>query len=158
MVTTTCRERLEEYLIQNDVPFAEQRHPTAFTAQEVAASDHIPGRILAKVVIVQADARPAMLVVPATERVDLEKAAAVLAANQVRLAQEEEFAPSFPDCEPGAMPPFGNLYGFTVYVDEALAENLNLVFQAGSHTETMGIRFDDFERLAHPALVDITEA
>jgi Ala-tRNA(Pro) deacylase len=158
VVTTTCRERLEEYLIQNDVPFAEQRHPTAFTAQEVAASDHIPGRILAKVVIVQADARPAMLVVPATERVDLEKAAAVLAANQVRLAQEEEFAPSFPDCEPGAMPPFGNLYGFTVYVDEALAENLNLVFQAGSHTETMGIRFDDFERLAHPALVDITEA
>jgi Ala-tRNA(Pro) deacylase len=158
VVATTCRERLEAYLIQHDVPFAEQRHPSAFTAQEVAASDHVPGKILAKVVIVNADGRSAMLVVPATERVDLEKAAAVLGAAQVRLAHEEEFADLFPDCEAGAMPPFGNLYGIAVYVDRALAENLNLVFQAGSHTETMGIRFDDFERLADPELVDLTEA
>jgi Ala-tRNA(Pro) deacylase len=144
--------------MENDVPFAEQRHPSAYTAQEVAASDHIPGKILAKVVIVEADDQPAMLVVPATERVDLDKAAAVLGAEEVRLAREDEFADAFPDCEPGAMPPFGNLYGMDVYVDQALSENMNMVFQAGTHTETMGIRFDDFERLARPAVVDLTES
>jgi Ala-tRNA(Pro) deacylase len=157
VVSTPCRVRLEAYLIQNNVAFAEQRHPTAFTAQEVAASDHVSGRILAKVVIVKADDQSVMLVVPATDRVDLEKAGSLLGAAEVRLAHEDEFAEFFPDCEPGAMPPFGNLYGFPVYVDRSLAQNLNIVFQAGTHTETMGIRFEDFERLVRPALADLTE-
>ncbi|MGH2687462.1 MAG: aminoacyl-tRNA deacylase [Actinomycetota bacterium] len=154
--TYTCRQRLEEYFIQNDVGFAEQHHPTAYTAQEVAASDHISGRILAKVVMVWADGGLAMLVVPATKRVDLAKAATALGAADPRLAHEEEFTELFPDCEPGAMPPFGNLYGVPVYADRALAENLNLVLQAGTHTETMGIRFEDYERLARPVLADLT--
>jgi Ala-tRNA(Pro) deacylase len=155
--TYACRQRLEEYFIQNDVGFAEQHHPTAFTAQEVAASDHVSGRIVAKVVMVWADGRLAMLVVPAPKRVDFGKAAMALGAADLRLAHEEEFAELFPDCEPGAMPPFGNLYGVPVYTDRALAENLNLVLQAGTHTETMGIRFDDYERLVRPALADLTE-
>ncbi|MGH2721708.1 MAG: aminoacyl-tRNA deacylase [Actinomycetota bacterium] len=155
--TYTCRQRLEEYFIRNDVGFAEQHHPTAFTAQEVAASDHVSGRIVAKVVMVRADGRLAMLVVPAPKRVDLGKAAAALGAADLRLAHEEEFAEVFPDCEPGAMPPFGNLYEVPVCTDRALAENLNLVFQAGTHTESMGIRFEDYERLVQPDLADLTE-
>jgi Ala-tRNA(Pro) deacylase len=158
MITSTCRERLEAFFIDHGVPFAEQHHPSAYTAQEVAACDHVSGRILAKVVMVQADGRLAMLVVPATRKVDLEKAAAVLGADEVRLAHEDEFAGAFPDCEAGAMPPLGNLYGFRVHVDRALAENLNLVFQAGTHRETIGMRFDDFERLVHPVLADLTLA
>lgn len=156
-MTYACRQRLEEYFIRNDVGFAEQHHPTAFTAQEVAASDHVSGRIVAKVVMVWAEGRLAMLVVPAPKRVDFAKAAMALGAADLRLAREEEFAELFPDCEPGAMPPFGNLYGVPVYTDRALAENLNLVLQAGTHTETMGIRFDDYERLVRPVLADLTE-
>jgi Ala-tRNA(Pro) deacylase len=158
VVKTTCRVRLEAYFIQNNVPFAEQSHPTAFTAQEVAASDHVSGKILAKVVMVKADERLVMLVVPAHERVDLDKAAGVLGAGRVRLAEEDEFEEAFPDCEAGAMPPFGNLYGIPVFVDRELAVNLNLVFQAGTHTDTMGIRFEDFERLVRPVLADLVEA
>ena len=155
--TYACRQRLEEYFIRNDVGFAEQHHPKAFTAQEVAASDHVSGRIVAKVVIVWANGRLAMLVVPAPRRVDFDKAATALGASDLRLAEEDEFAGMFPDCEAGAMPPFGNLYGVPVYTDSALAENLNLVLQAGTHTETMGIRFDDYERLVRPVLVDLTQ-
>ena len=112
-----CRERLEAYLRDNRVPFQVQHHPVAYTAQEVAAVEHIPGRLLAKTVMALADGKMVMLALPAPYLVDIEKARALLAAQEVRLAREREFTDTFPDCEVGAMPPFGNLYNLPVYVD-----------------------------------------
>ena len=149
-----CKDRLEAYLRENKVPFQVQHHPKAFTAQEIAASEHIPGKMLAKVVIVFADGKMAMLALPAPYRVDLAKASALLGAKEVRLAREEEFAAAFPDCEVGAMPPFGNLYDLSVYVDKALAEDESIVFNAGTHTDTMSMSYADFERLVRPTVAE----
>jgi Ala-tRNA(Pro) deacylase len=146
-----ARERLEEYLRGEGVAFESGRHPEAFTSQEVAAAEHVPGRMLAKVVVVTDDGDMAMLVVPSHHHVDLEQASAAI-GRRVRLATEKEFAPAFPDCDPGAMPPFGNLYDVPVYADRALTENETIVFQAGTHTDTMSIRYADFERLARPTV------
>jgi Ala-tRNA(Pro) deacylase len=148
------KERLQTYLRENGVPFETHDHRKVFTAQEVAAAEHMPGRMLAKPVIVLTDGRLAMVVVAAPDQVDLGRAQAALGAVEVRLAREKEFAETFPDCEPGAMPPFGNLYGVPVYVDEALTKNERIVFQAGSHTETISVRYADFERLAQPTVDD----
>jgi Ala-tRNA(Pro) deacylase len=145
-----CKEKLETYLRENRVPFQMQHHPTAYTAQEVAQAERIPGKMVAKVVIVFAGGKTAMLALPAPYRVDLAKAGTLLGAEDVRLAQESEFSAAFPDCEVGAMPPFGNLYGLPVYVDAALAEDETIVFQAGTHTDTMSVTYTDFERLARP--------
>ena len=147
-----CRDRLENYLRENQVPFEEQHHPRAVTAQEVAASEHVPGRMLAKTVMVLADGEIAMLALPAPYQVDLEKAAAALGVDEARLAEEEEFEDSFPDCEVGAMPPFGNLYGVPVYVEKTLAEDETIVFRSGTHTETMSVSYSDFERLVEPTV------
>lgn len=149
-----CKERLETYLRENQVPYQVQHHPTAYTAQEVAAREHIPGRMLAKVVIVLADGKMTMLTLPAPCRVDFAKAAAVLGVKEVRLAREDEFAAAFPDCSVGAMPPFGNLYDLPVYVDRTLTDDETIVFQAGTHTDTMSIRYADFERLVKPRVAD----
>jgi Ala-tRNA(Pro) deacylase len=145
----TCRETLETYFQRHDVPFEVQEHGLAFTAQKVAASEHVPGRMLAKVVMVFVGDGLTMLVMPAHFQVDLEATKAGF-GRDVRLASEAEFAPSFPDCEPGAMPPFGNLYGVPVYADEALARNEQIVFQAGTHTETMSVSYEAFDRLVQP--------
>lgn len=153
----TARARLEAYLRENHVPFQVQHHPVAYTAQEIAASEHIPGKMLAKVVIVFANGSMVMLALPAPFRVDFAKAAAALGVKEVRLAREEEFAAAFPDCEVGAMPPFGNLYGLPVYVDKALAEDETIVFQAGTHTDTMSLKYADFERLVRPTVVEFAQ-
>jgi Ala-tRNA(Pro) deacylase len=148
-----CRERLENYLRENQVRFEEHHHPRAVSAQEVAASEHVPGRMLAKTVMVLADGEMVMLALPAPYQVDLEKAAAALGVDEARLAEEEEFEDSFPDCEVGAMPPFGNLYGVPVYVEKTLAEDETIVFRSGTHTETMSVTYTDFERLVEPIVV-----
>jgi Ala-tRNA(Pro) deacylase len=149
-----CKERLEQYLTDQHVPFDVQHHAVAYTAQELAAAEHISGRMVAKSVIVIAGDRMVMLVLPAVHRVDLTRAALITGAPEVRLADEREFAAIFPDCEAGAMPPFGNLYDLPVYVDNALAQNETIVFPAGTHTETMSIRYADYARLVTPALAD----
>jgi Ala-tRNA(Pro) deacylase len=105
-----------------------------------------------KVVMVLADGELAMLAMPAPYQADLERVAEVLGASEVRLAHEEEFAPAFPDCEVGAMPPFGNLYGLPVYLDEALAEDETIVVQAGTHSDTIRLKYADFERLVRPTV------
>jgi Ala-tRNA(Pro) deacylase len=150
----TCKDQLEAYLRENQVPYLIQHHPTAFTAQAVAESEHISGKLLAKVVIVVADGAMVMLVLPAAHRVDVAHAAAVLDAREVRLAEESEFAATFADCEVGAMPPFGNLYGLPVYVDQTLTEDETIFFQAGTHTDTMSLKFVDFAWLAKPTVAD----
>jgi Ala-tRNA(Pro) deacylase len=149
-----CKDRLEGYLRENRVPFEAQHHPRVVTAQEVAASEHVPGKMLAKTVMVIADGKLTMLALPASYQVDLEKAPAALGAGDVRLAQEEEFEGTFADCEVGAMPPFGNLYDVSVWVDETLAEDETIVFRAGTHTDTMSVEYADFERLVEPTVAD----
>jgi Ala-tRNA(Pro) deacylase len=150
----TCKDRLEAHLRDNQVPYQTQHHPTAFTAQAVAESAHISGQLLAKVVMVVADGQMVMLVLPAAHRVDVAHTAAVLDAREVRLAEESELAATFVDCEVGAMPPFGNLYGLPVYVDQTLAADETIFFQAGTHTDTMSLTFADFERLVKPNVAD----
>ena len=148
------RDRLENHLRENGVVFGVQEHPTAFTAQKIAASEHVPGRMFAKVVMASAEGDLIMLVLAASSIVDAAKVSEVL-GKQARLASEGEFAPAFPDCEAGAMPPFGNPFDVAVYVDRALGRNERIVFQAGTHTVTMSVAYADFERLARPTVADI---
>jgi Ala-tRNA(Pro) deacylase len=132
-------DRVIRYLADNHAGYELHRHRRAFTATEVAASEHVGGARFAKVVIVVADDRLQMVVLPATSRVDLEAAAGALSAAKLRLAHEEEFAGVFPDCEPGAMPAFGNLYGLPVWVDELLASAQSISINAGSHGLSLAV-------------------
>ncbi len=147
-----CKERLAQYLTEQGVPFKAMTHPTAYTAQEVAAAQGVSGKQLAKVVIVRADDKPVMLVLQASAMVDLRKAAQMLGAKSLALAREGDFAELFPDCEVGSMPPFGNLYNVPVYVDEGLAANEEIVFAVGTHTDTFKMKYADFARLAAPVV------
>lgn len=151
-----CRERLESYLRQQQVVFEVQEHHTAFTAQEVAETEHIPGKLVAKTVVMWADGRLILLVLPASFQVDLTRLNAIIGAKATRLAHETEFADTFPDCEIGAMPPFGNLYDLPVYVDKSLTEDETIVFPAGTHTETISLRYADYERLVKPTIGEFT--
>ena len=155
----TGKERLEAYLRENGVPFEMHHHPEAFTAQEVAAAEHIPGRILGKVVAVKAGGDIAMAVIPAPAHVDLDKAAAAVGSGDVSIASEDEFGPIFSDCDTGAMPPFGNgtLYDVPVFVDTTLAQQETVAFDAGTHRDTVHLRYADFERLVKPNAVDLTD-
>lgn len=145
-----CRERLEQYFRENGVGYEVLQHPQAYTMSEVAAALHVSGKQVAKVVMVKADGKPAMLVVASPYRLDFAKVRDLLGAKAVVLAREEEFADLFPDCATGAMPPFGNLYGVPVYVDEALAAQKEMVFRVGSHNEAMRVAYQDFARLVQP--------
>ncbi len=147
---------LKQYLDTEAVPYEVLTHAPAYTAQEVAAAQHVAGRELAKVVIARADGAFVMAVLPAPRRLDLQKLGAALGARDVRLATEPEFAALFPQCDPGAMPPFGNLYGLPVVVDASLAADETVVFQAGTHTETVRMRYDDFVSLVRPRVRDLT--
>jgi Ala-tRNA(Pro) deacylase len=149
-----CKDRLESYLRENNVPFQVQHHARVYTAQEVAAAEHIPGKALVKVVMVMADGKNVMLALPASYRVQEPRLGAVLSVSDARLANEDEFAAAFPDCEVGAMPPFGNLYDVPVVVDRSLAEDETIVVQAGTHTDTLSLKYADFERLVKPTLAE----
>ncbi|MDH3261939.1 MAG: YbaK/EbsC family protein [Acidimicrobiia bacterium] len=146
--------RVRKYLISHGVGYKVEHHPPAFTAQEVAAAEHVPGRSFAKPVIVNADGRLIMMVLPANRLLDLDKVKAILGSEDVRLAREEEFAPIFDDCERGAEPPFGNLYGLQMIVDVDLTAD-EMVFNAGTHTETMKVPTIDYLGLVHPEKADL---
>jgi Ala-tRNA(Pro) deacylase len=149
-----CKERLELYLREHGVAFQLEHHRTAYTAQELAQAEHIPGRMVAKSIIGLADGKMVMLVLPSTHVVDRAATATAVAARGFQLADEQDFGWVFADCEVGAIPPFGNLYGLPVYVDRSLAADDEIVFPAGSHTETLKIRYDDFVRLVQPVTAD----
>lgn len=144
--------KLKEFLEHNRVAYTVLSHSPAFTAEEVAAAQHVPARELAKVVIVKADDHFLMVVLPALHKVDVQK----LPERGARLATEAELARIFPLCEPGAMPPFGNLFGLPVYVDHTLAHRDEIVFQAGTHTQTVRMKYADFARLVRPTVEDYT--
>lgn len=148
--------KLKRFLDENHVRYVSIQHSPAYTAQETAASAHIPGQELAKTVIVQIDGTMAMAVLPSTTMLNLETLRQTAGAQAVALASEEEFKSTFPDCEIGAMPPFGNLYGLKVYADKSLAEDEQIAFNAGSHAELIQLAYRDFERLVGPEVADLS--
>jgi Ala-tRNA(Pro) deacylase len=152
-----CKARLEAYFREKHIEFQAMTHPPAYTAQDVAAAQKVKGKQVAKVVMVLADTQVVMLVLPASSRIDFQKLKDALGGQQVRLAKEEEFSGLFPDCDIGAMPPFGNLYHVPVYVDRALTEDVEIVFQAGSHSDTIKIACKDYTRLAQPVVADVAQ-
>jgi len=148
-------QRLREFLDNHGVKYVSIRHSPAFTAQEIAASAHVPGKELAKTVMVKMDGRMAMAVLPASLKVDFKKIQEAAGAKHVDLAPEKEFRDMFPGCEVGAMPPFGNLYGMDVFVAPQLAEDEEIAFNAGNHTELLKLSYKDFERLVEPKIAPI---
>jgi len=147
---------LKEFLDKEKVKYLNITHSPAYTAQEVAASAHITGREFAKSVVVELDGRMALAVLPANRKVVMQDLCEVTGSNNVKFASEDQFKERFPGCETGAMPPFGNLYGMDVYVAENLAEDEEIAFNAGSHTEVIRMAYQDFERLVKPKVVNFT--
>jgi Ala-tRNA(Pro) deacylase len=145
--------RLREFLDREGVKYVSIGHSPAYTAQEIAASAHIPGTELAKTVVIRLDGRTAMVVLPASQWVDFEILKRETGSREARLASEPEFRDMFPECELGAMPPFGNLYGMEVFVSQRLAEDEEIVFNAGSHTELIRLAYRDFARLVQPRVI-----
>lgn len=143
-------DRLKGFLQERKVRYAVAKHPVAYTAQEIAAAQHVSGRQLAKCVLVLADGKPVLAVLPAAELIALPKLKAVLNAKQLSIAREADIKQHFPDVEVGAMPPFGNLYGVPVIAEQRLSEVGDIVFNAGSHAETIRMAYTDFARLAKP--------
>jgi Ala-tRNA(Pro) deacylase len=146
---------VSEFLDANHVQYVSITHSAAFTAQGIAALTHIPGKELAKTVIVNIDGVLAMVVLPASLHVDLDLLRTTVGAKDVRIAPERDFQDCFPGCELGAMPPFGNLYDMAVYVDEMLTRDDEIAFNAGSHYELIKLAYDDFEKLVKPVIVQV---
>ena len=151
-------QRLREFLDQRNVRYVSIRHSPAYTAQAIAHSAHISGKELAKSVMVKIDGRLAMVVLPATHKVNLGALRDALGGENVELAEERDFLNAFPGCELGAMPPFGNLWDVPVYVAQRLAEDELIAFNAGSHTELVRLRYEDFERLVDPKVMEFSTA
>lgn len=149
-------KKLKEFLDSQHVPFRSIAHEVTYTAQETAQAAHVPGYELAKTIMVQLDGQTAMVVVPANRKIVLQDLREITGAARVRFASEDEFKSLFPDCEVGAMPPFGNLYGLEVFVAPGLAADEEIAFNAGTHTEVIKMRYADFERLVHPKVISCT--
>lgn len=148
-------EKLTSYLDEKGIKYVVVRHSKAFTAQEVAASAHIPGKEMVKTVMVKVDDDIKMFVLPSTHDVDFEAIKDTFDAENVELASEAEFEDMFPDCEIGAMPPFGNLFDMDTYVAEVLTEDEEIAFNAGTHKEVVKLNYKDFEDLVNPEIVPI---
>lgn len=150
-------KKLKGFLDENKVKYVVVAHSKAYTAQEIAASLHIPGNELAKSIIVKVDDGFAMVVLPASYRINFEMLKNVLGKKKVSLASEEDFKSLFPECEIGAMPPFGNLYDVPVYMAESLLADDEIFFNAGTHTEVIRLKMEDYKKLANPEIVKISE-
>ena len=149
---------ISRYLNNNAVRFEVLSHQPAFTAHEVAVAVHVPDIELAKTLIVNIDGKQWMAVLAGNQRVSLRLLKRLFAANHIQLTHEEDLDAIFPGCERGAMPPFGNLYGLPVLVEQSITEDEEIVFNAGKHTESVKIRFEDFKRLVHPLVGQFAEA
>jgi Ala-tRNA(Pro) deacylase len=149
-------QRLKEYLNNNNIKFISIVHSEAHTSQEIAELAHISGKELAKTVIIRKDGKMAMAVLPASHKIDWQLLKAATGAASIELAGEQEFMGAFADCEIGAMPPFGNLYGMEVFVETSLTEDKEIAFNAGSHIELIRLSFEDFSRLVRPKVVNFS--
>jgi Ala-tRNA(Pro) deacylase len=150
-------KKLKAVLDEAKISYEVYNHPLAYTAQEIAAHQHVSGKEMAKVVMLEADDLLVMGVIPASRKISLEKSKASLGVNTIRLASEEEFTARFPECEIGAMPPFGNLFGVHVFVDPEMEKDEYIYFNAGSHVQTVRLKYKDFERLVHPQSARLVE-
>ena len=148
--------KLKKYLDENNIKYVTIRHSEAFTAEEIAQSAHIPGDVLAKTVIFEMDGKQAMAVVPSTYHVDFTLLEKATGAKRIALATEDSFKKKFPDCEVGAMPPFGNLYNMDVYVSKSLSNDEMIFFNAGTHRDLIGVKFIDFWNLVRPELLEFS--
>jgi len=148
---------IHEFLREARVPYTVVPHHPAFTAQEEAAATHIPGRDWAKVVVCVVDGRPVQAVLPAPLIVDLESFLELVGGSAIRLATEDELPLLFPGCEPGAVPPFGPLYGQPIFVDVRLALEPRIVFNAGLYTEAIAMRWVDFARAVRPVVGNFSQ-
>lgn len=149
-------QRVKDLLRDNNIAFEYFSHTRTFTTQGTAAVARMAPSKLAKAVIVKVDGRLAMAVVPGSRHVNLHRLKRAIGAREVRLAHEKEFSERYPDCEPGAIPPFGNLYDMPVYLDEAVAEQKEIAFNAGTHTDLIEIEYADYVRLVKPTVADFT--
>jgi Ala-tRNA(Pro) deacylase len=147
--------RLKAFLENHHVAYSAMLHRPAYTAMEVAQALHVPGQDMAKTVIVDLDGQLAMAVLPGTRHVSLAKLEHATGAQHARIAREGEFRFDFPDCEVGAMPPFGNLFNMEVLVDPQLAKDKEIVFNGGDHTEAVRMSYQDFARLVHPRIMEM---
>jgi Ala-tRNA(Pro) deacylase len=157
-VKTMPVKKLKAFLDEHGVKYITIKHSRAYTAQEVAASAHIPGQELAKTVMIKLNGTMAMAVLPASYQVDFDLLQAATGAEEIELATEAEFKDLFPECEAGAMPPFGNLYGIDVFVAASLTEDEKIAFNAGSHTELIQMSYSDFARLVDPVVLQFSGA
>ena len=149
-------EKLKKILDNEKIKYVSIKHSSAYTAQEIAASAHIPGKELAKTVMIKIDGKIAMAVLPASDKINIELLQEITGAENVRLANEAEFKDKFPDCEVGAMPPFGNLYNLDVFAAQSLEDDEEIAFNACSHTELIKLSFKDFKRLVNPKIKEFT--
>jgi Ala-tRNA(Pro) deacylase len=148
--------KLKEFLDAEHIRYVTITHSPAYTASQIAESAHIPGKELAKTVVVRLDQKYALAVLPASTKLDLHRLEEETGAKHAELASEIEFQAMFPGCELGAMPPFGNLYGLPVYCDTSLKEDKEIAFNAGTHTELIRLAYDDFERLVQPTVIPVS--
>ena len=151
-------KRLKEFLDSNNVKYVTISHSPAYTAQAIAASAHVSGKELAKTVMIKVGGKMAMAVLPASYQVDFDLMKETVGSKEIELATEAEFKDLFPECEVGAMPPFGNLYDMPVFAAAKLAEDDEIAFNAGSHTELIKLSYKDFERLVDPTVVRFSAA
>lgn len=145
-------KKIKTYLDKNKIKYSTMKHKEAFTAQEIAAAQHIPGKQVVKTVLVKADDKYILAVLPAVHMVNFDSLKKVLKAKKVSLASEDDISKLIPDFEVGAMPPFGNMFDLPVYADSLLKEDKDIVFNAGSHTDMIKIKYKDFEKLANPVI------
>jgi Ala-tRNA(Pro) deacylase len=157
VVVTTCLERLQQWLREQHIPYEVQLHRPVIASADMAAELHESAEHVAKVVIAQTAEQFVMLVVPASEQVDFKRVTRLLKVH-AEAARERDFKTRFPDCEPGAMPPFGEFYGMPLYVDEALTHTTKLAFQAGTHRHALKLNTSDYMRLAQPKIVPLTRS
>lgn len=148
---------IKKYLEENDVPYESLPHTRTYTAQETAERLHVHGWEVAKPVVLDADGELILAVLPAPAQLDIVKVKGATGASHVHVATESQFAEAFPDCDVGAMPPFGPLYHMKVWVDPRLAQQENIVFNAGTHDEAIRMRYKDFLHLVRPTIAELTE-
>jgi Ala-tRNA(Pro) deacylase len=150
-------QRIRDYLDSQNVPYETLHHSQAFSAQEVAHSLHVSGKRCVKVVVAKGDNKPVLVVLPASHRLNFQDLKSALKANQLEMLIESELVGLFPDCDLGAVPPFGNLYGIGVWVDRAVANAEKIVFCAGTHEDCIRMRYSDFAKLTMPFLGHFSE-
>jgi Ala-tRNA(Pro) deacylase len=149
-------KKLKEFLDKNKIKYISIKHSPAFTSQEIAQSAHISGKNFAKTVIIKADNKIAMAVLPAKQLLDIDKLKELMGAEYVAFASETEFEKLFPGCEVGAMPPFGNIYNMDVYASKELTKDDEIAFNAGTHTEVVKLAYRDFEKLVKPKIAQLS--